>query len=259
MRDIYYVNVGCANVYSEPSYRSEIETQTLLWESVKVEAEQEDFLRIYTEDEYAGWISRSQIVPSTSTSNQYKIVTQSLSAIYSEPSVKSELIREVTALGRLLVDEVKSGWVRVILPDGEEGWIQEHAFTPLPQLTRQNLIDFARGFLGVSYLWGGKTPKGFDCSGLVQFLFAMFKIPLKRNASMQFEKGKFVSENPEDGQMGDLMFFEENGKITHVGICLGNSRLLHARGFVRVNSLITHHPDFSERLKNEFVAIRTYF
>ena len=259
MAENYYVNVSCANVYSEPSFRSEIETQTLLWESVKVKAEQKDFLRIYTEDEYAGWISRSQIVLSAPISDQYKIVTQSLSIIYSEPSVNSRIIREVTALGRLHVGEKKPGWVRVILPDGEKGWIQEHSFRPLPRLTRQNLIEFAQKFLGVSYLWGGKTPKGFDCSGLVQFLFAMFNFPVKRNASMQFEEGKFVSENPEDGKMGDLMFFEENGKITHVGICLGNSRLLHARGFVRINSLIAHQPDFSERLKNEFVAVKTYF
>jgi len=182
-----------------------------------------------------------------------------LANIYSEPSTTSKIMREATVLARVPVLNELEGWGQVILPDGEHGWMQKKAFEALPELTRHNLVTFAQNFLGITYFWGGKTPKGFDCSGLTQCVFQMFGIPLKRNASMQFENGKYVSDDPENGEPGDLMFFEEDGKISHVGICLGNGGILHARGFVRINSLVPGRADLDEKLRNEFVAIKTYF
>ena len=68
-----------------------------------------------------------------------------------------------------------------------------------------------------------------------------------------------VGKDPLDADPGDLYFFAEGrDRITHVGLALGSGDILHARGLVRINSLVPERPDFSRELINEFVDVRTY-
>lgn len=90
----------------------------------------------------------------------------------------------------------------------------------------QSIIDSARRYLGVPYVWGGTTAKGFDCSGLVQVVFAENGISLPRTSSQQYSVGTWVTKA--NLKKGDLLFFNTSGSgVSHVGIYAGNGQFIH--------------------------------
>lgn len=90
----------------------------------------------------------------------------------------------------------------------------------------QALVDTAKKYLGVRYVWGGTSPSGFDCSGLVQYVCNKNGISVSRTSRDQFHNGVAVSKS--NLQPGDLVFFAKNGTIHHVGIYVGNGNMIHA-------------------------------
>ena len=88
------------------------------------------------------------------------------------------------------------------------------------------IVATARQYLGVPYVWGGTSPRGFDCSGLVQYVCKKNGISLPRTAASQRYAGKYVSRA--DLQPGDLVFFKSGGRISHVGIYIGGGNMIHA-------------------------------
>ncbi|MDO5397108.1 MAG: NlpC/P60 family protein [bacterium] len=90
----------------------------------------------------------------------------------------------------------------------------------------QKIVNEASKYLGVPYVWGGTTPSGFDCSGLVQYVLKNLGIDISRVTQTQCKEGVPVAKG--DLQPGDLVFFESNGDVHHVGIYIGNGQMLHA-------------------------------
>jgi len=100
----------------------------------------------------------------------------------------------------------------------------------------EKLRQLALAWLHVPYMWGGRTPLGIDCSGLVQVVFKLMGIDLPRDAWQQAQEGKVVKKLSE-AQAGDLAFFNDKETIVHTGILLNEQQIIHASGKVRIDSI----------------------
>lgn len=214
------------------------------------------------------------------------ICTAQHSGVYETPSLKARrlsdlsagnLVRVVWREGKKPKPSVKKKWAEVMLPDGRKGWTPSADLATFAEwagkqkLTPENIVNTAMTFEGAPYLWGGTSSKGLDCSGLVRLTFFMNGHLLPRNASQQVNYGREIimecdhTVTPDSDklyqemvkrtkhlQSGDLVFFGtpetfwSKEKITHVGIYIGNGKIIHASHKVRVNSLIPGQKDYYE-------------
>ena len=102
-------------------------------------------------------------------------------------------------------------------------------------LVKNDIKEFSLKYLNSPYLWGGRTPLGIDCSGLVQMVFRQLGYKFPRDSHEQEKVGKAVN-NLNDAKKGDLAFFGEK-KISHVGIILEKNTIIHASGKVKIDTL----------------------
>jgi cell wall-associated NlpC family hydrolase len=89
---------------------------------------------------------------------------------------------------------------------------------------RETVVALARRQVGAPYRWGGSSPSGFDCSGLVRYVYAQVGVSLPHSAAQQYRLGTPI---PRDSlEPGDLVFFD---RLRHNGIYVGDGRFIHAR------------------------------
>lgn len=88
------------------------------------------------------------------------------------------------------------------------------------------IISEAEKYLGTKYVYGGSSPSGFDCSGLVQYTMKKVGIKVNRSSRDQYKNGVGVAR--ENLMPGDLVFFSKGGSISHVGIYAGNDKVIHS-------------------------------
>ena len=100
---------------------------------------------------------------------------------------------------------------------------------------RARIVFTAMQMVGVPYQWGGSSPAGFDCSGLVQYVFANAGLPVPRTAAAQMDASAPLTL--EKAQAGDLLFFRDGSRTSHVAIYLGQGRFVHAPSSGRQVSL----------------------
>jgi cell wall-associated NlpC family hydrolase len=130
----------------------------------------------------------------------------------------------------------------IVLPEDSAAAKQKQYGT---NYLRESLVKSARDFIGVPYLWGGVSAEtGFDCSGLTMTVYQLNGLDLPRHSRTQYDAGNTVDRK--DLQKGDLVFFATrgNGKISHVGVYIGDNQFIHApsRGRnIRIDSLSTEY------------------
>ena len=275
-----------------PDYESALETQELMGTIVEIKGEKGYWREIVSPQPYQAWCTEKGIVEmSQEELEAYKaapkcVFTDLYGHLYEEPSAKSATICDLVGgdvmrlaqcarSGRSGIVQ-KKGWTKVLLPSGKEGWVisakvkaHDGFFSiakgkgdanTLTDKQMEDIIAMAFKLKGVPYLWGGMTPKGVDCSGLVRWSCIMNGIVIPRNASQIIHCGDEVSLDAM--QRGDLVFFgtpAKDGKpqrVTHIGIYLGDNRIIHSSHMVRVNSLNPEDPDYYENAHRLIAARR---
>jgi cell wall-associated NlpC family hydrolase len=89
-------------------------------------------------------------------------------------------------------------------------------------------VAVARRQIGVRYRWGGTSPDGFDCSGLLQYTMRALGVQLPRTAAEQARAGREIPRDTSQLRPGDLLTFGRGGRVTHVGMYVGGGRFIHA-------------------------------
>ena len=250
-------NVSVASIYSNPRFNSESVTQACLGEELEILELGNKFSHVRMQDGYEGWIDSFQLAPKPvdwdipQKYRPYDLVT----TIYENQDTNSSAIRDVTIVSELPLLNRYDGWVEVRLPDDSIGWLIDNPRHKILDTNPDKIISTAARFLGIQYLWGGRTPKGFDCSGLVQTVFALNGITLPRDSYKQAEIGVEISDNLKDWKTGDLVFFSFYGdRITHVAIVVDEWKIIHSSGFVRFNSMRESEGGlYNPRLNEAFV------
>jgi SH3-like domain-containing protein len=261
-------NVSAAPILAAASHANEQITQMILGESADVLEQRGTSwtrVRLHT-DGYIGWISTNQIV--RCSENEVRAwqkgrrvqSRQVVATLRSAPSPSSDPVREFVCPAVLPVKSRKRNWISLRLPDGTMGWLRASECIPFQpgRASASALLRTARRFLGISYLWGGRSAKGLDCSGFTQMVFGLHGIELPRDASLQFTCGDALLTSPTEWVAGDLVFFSLDGrKITHVGIALGMDQgYIHASGYVKINSFDRAHELFDSHRADTFIGAR---
>jgi hypothetical protein len=240
----FIINVAVANLYGDPSFQSAVVTQAVLGENCVILDRRKDWFFVKQWDDYSGWVHKFFGIESENDYIPTHIVLDNSGNIQSMDNNKS--IRNL-CFGDCIKIHALTDETLVLLPDGFSG-VTNAQLGILDYLNndRSMIIDLALQFLGVPYMWGGKTPWGFDCSGLVQTVFFACGTLLPRDA---YQQEKFLEQytiDQSDLVAGDLVFFKKSEKVDHVGIFLGGSRIIHSRGWVKINSL--------EKARNDYIG-----
>lgn len=240
-----------APMHGEPRVASPMISQALAGHRVDVVDEEADWSRVRGQDRYEGWVHHGFLMRI-----QEPVARDSLSmarvSLGCETVALNGIRRQLPLRAVLALDEE--------VTNGE-------AVDPLELAERfprtaDAITRSARElFMATSYLWGGVTPWGADCSGLVQSVFALHGVQLPRDAWQQAETGVDAGRDVGDLEPADLLFFSdrEDKRITHVGIALGKRRMVHlalARGGYAIERLSDRRDPFVDRLRERFLFAR---
>ncbi|MCX6302213.1 MAG: SH3 domain-containing C40 family peptidase [Bacteroidia bacterium] len=268
------VTVSVCNIKSKPSYSSEQVSQAIMGTPVKILKEDDGWFLIQTPDHYLGWTNDSGI--SEMNEAEMRAWKQSDRLIYtcksgdilSETDSKS-VVSDITAGAILEIISEGRDFFRVEIPDGRYGIINkkdaigfnEWCSSIKPEADK--FTAFAKSLNGSPYMWGGTSTKAADCSGFVKTIYFTGGIILARDASQQFLYGQPVdiSSSIEPLEPGDLIFFghlNDDGekRITHVGMYIGDTEVIHSSGMVRINSLDSTRTNFNSYLKKTIMGAR---
>lgn len=222
----------------EAVHKSQMVSQLLFGEAVEVLQSLEEWFYVKNiADGYLGWVERKQLaVLETAELDQWLGVKKSVVAF---PVATLERNEDRTPLVIPAGTEIAESNLFAI---GDRTFSHHLSFPP-----NRAVSEIALQFLNAPYLWGGKTIFGFDCSGFVQVVFKIAGTTFPRDAYQQAELGEVV-DFLQEVLPGDLAFFHNaEDRITHVGILLSPTEIIHCSGSVRIDQ-IDHQGIFNQFL-----------
>jgi gamma-D-glutamyl-L-lysine dipeptidyl-peptidase len=271
------VTVSVAHVRGKPSHSAEQVTEVPMGAVAKLLKRQGSWYYAQTETEnYLGFFEESHVAAMSRAgidawNRAPRLMTTALFAVVRErPATDAPPVCDLVAGSVLKAGPTQSGWSAVELPDGRKGFVERanvqdyDAWRQSRRLTPETIEKTALQFMGVPYLWGGTSPKGFDCSGFTKTVYRLNGVEIARDTDQQADQGKTVSFEKDFSQLkkGDLLFFcpsaTRRDRITHVGIYLGDGVFIHCSGLVKRNSLIAGSPIYSENLLKRLVRVRRF-
>ncbi|WP_026770302.1 C40 family peptidase [Asinibacterium sp. OR53] len=223
--------VAASPMRREATHRSEMVSQLLFGEQAEVLGQSGDFTRVRCcYDQYEGWCQTNQLQQTDRLPE------------------KSGLLLSAEWASKLTINDATM-WVSMGTPLSlfDKGTLQLGSYHAVytgqtwdaatASFTEALIKQVAFTFLNTPYLWGGRSVFGIDCSGYVQQVYRFFNKPLPRDAYQQAEPGEVIGFLQE-AVCGDLAFFDnEEGRITHVGLMLDASTIIHSSGKVRIDPI----------------------
>ena len=242
------VVAAVAPLHAEPKVSSTQISQQLAGASLAVLEDLGDWLRVRGADGYEGWMHRGYVVrlrpPAARQNGRPDRV--SLGAIVRD---RLGTKRELPLGAALAPDDV--------VESGEVASAEELA-ARFPSTAEAIARTAERYFVGASYLWGGVTPWGADCSGFVQAIYALHGVTLPRDAWQQALEGVDAGRDALGLAPADLLFFSDrpDKHVTHVGMALGDGRMAHValgRGGFAIERLDDTSDPFVRALLERFL------
>jgi pimeloyl-ACP methyl ester carboxylesterase/cell wall-associated NlpC family hydrolase len=255
-------------------------TQVLIGEAVRMLEDRGYWSLVRAErDGYIGWTRTAAVqLRDRKAVRAYQksanvLVRVGLAPAFERPSRQAEQVGALPFAAALPMIETRRGWAALRLPDDRVWWVKETDLLPLVARPKPNAagiaftLDLIKPFVGTPYLWGGRSPYGYDCSGLAQTFWGFMGVSIPRDADQQFRAGKLVKGTP---RPGDLLFFggddsdlvdTRHQRITHVAISRGGAEMIHANGgswSIAYNSLNPASPIYRADLQESLVGIRRY-
>lgn len=253
------VTAALAPLALEPRTSTPRVTEALHGEALDVLERREEWLRVRAPDGYVAWVNAGYVATGpTDWADDWKerATARSLSAdiVITDghrrlpTGARVALRRGVVELASGQRGAVAAGHVR-----REQELRVEARHLALPELAQ-------KWYSGAPYLWGGRTEWGIDCSGLVQAVYAARGIALPRDSDQQFMQGNEVPISPTGigYESGDLLFFAERGRVSHVALWAGAGRIVHSalsRGGVGGDHLYGDEPRM-RRLRENLVGVK---
>ncbi|HRX85391.1 MAG TPA: C40 family peptidase [Phycisphaerae bacterium] len=249
--------VTTALTYAEPSEASGLRTQLTYGEPVFILDGTTDFLLVHASDGYWGWVRRACI--RTMDEAAFTAYTSAKRAILVE-DVAVDGLRILR--GAVLPFEFSvSGRVALSGPDGERWEVSAHTVRAFDtRADAAERIERALALLHTPYVFGGVSPLGLDCSGLMQMLTRQTGVPLPRDAAQQFLTGRLVAPRWHRAAIapGDVLFFiNACGRIFHVGLALTADHFVHSGPpEVKIDSLNPGDRLYAPGRERTFLAAR---
>ncbi len=211
------VKSSIANIYKKNNKNSGIVTQILLGEDFKSQNKIGKFYKGYKAyDKYKGFIEAKDL-HLDKNKKTHKIISKECN-VYKKPNNKYRLNKKIFFNSRISILDDKNNFIQT-----KNGWILKKNIKPI-NFRKKHFLDNIKLYLNTKYLWGGNSPKGLDCSALVQELLKFNNIYCPRDSKDQ--KKFFRKEiSIKNIRKGDLLFWKG-----HVAIALSNKKLVHAFG-----------------------------
>ncbi|PID04896.1 MULTISPECIES: NlpC/P60 family protein [unclassified Sporosarcina] len=248
-----------------------LETQALYGQTVKVLQTKGDWVQVVVTDQsspknaagYPGWMPKNHLTavyPNYATCDTAMVTTKSATLTMDKNGKQPH--RSISFNTTLPIMDVMDNKLAVQTPADGVKYVDKSSVKivgadgVMPKPTTQQIMDTAKLFDGLPYLWAGTSGFGLDCSGFTYSVYRQHGIDIPRDASVQALNGTLIQKN--DLQPGDLMFFAYNkgkGIIHHVGMYAGNGQMIHAPNPKRTVEII---PMTVEPYKSEYVSARRY-
>ena len=194
---------------------------------------------------YPGWLPTKQLTgvepPATAEGG---VLRRRVAWLYQTPALDGRVL-ELSYGTRLPVLSATDEVVEVARPEGGSAYLRRSAVvlhatgTPWPALSGARLVTEARRFLGLQYVWAGAAGFCLDCSGFTHLVFKALGATIPRDADDQATTGTRVATR---GALrpGDLVFFRNaSGAIHHVGLFVGDGRMIHAPATGRAVTIVS--------------------
>ena len=245
--DCAVVVAAVAPMLAEPHVSSGQVSQQLARHVVSIIEDQGDWLLARGRDDYEGWMHRGYLARSPIAADPGRVV--SLGCVVRTPD---GALRALPLRAVLAPDErIESG-------EAVPTSALRARFPTVAEAIGRSAVEL---FVGTSYQWGGVTPWGADCSGLVQSVFALHGLRLPRDAWQQARAGRDAGRDILAARAADLLFFSDrpDAHVTHVAIALGDARLVHlalGRGGYAVEHLDASDA-YVAKLRSRFLFARS--